>query len=199
MSNLFPSLSNLLATDMNTPISPATLIAILTSPPFIPLPSSLNLRDLGMLPNSPIAPGLIYRSGAIHSIPSSSLATLNLDKILDLRSAREVAANSNPEIPGVKSVWVAADRAPKAVEMARFVEEGGVGGYRDMYMDILEVYRSSFKAGLHWILGHEKGRGGMLFHCTGISTSLTLPLHYEHISPIHFIPSRNSKYSLPQT
>ncbi|KAH7389594.1 protein-tyrosine phosphatase-like protein [Phaeosphaeria sp. MPI-PUGE-AT-0046c] len=182
MSHPSPSLLAFLALDMNTPIPPSDLEPILASPPFIPLPSFLNLRDLGLLPSSPVPPGLVYRSGAIHSIPTASLGTLNLSMILDLRSARERTANPTSEIPGVENVWVAGDRKPKALEMGGFMEDGGVEGYREMYMDILEVYKSSFRTCLNWIIHDRKGRGGMLFHCTagkdrtGVLSALLLSL-----------------------
>jgi hypothetical protein len=93
--------------------------------------------------------------------------------VLDLRSKREVEMNPDPKIEGIESVWMDWDegKMPKAVEMERFTENGGMDGYRDMYLDVLGVYTESFKAGFNWILRRERGEieGGMLFHCTGKS------------------------------
>ncbi len=109
--------NDLLLTDMASPLDPTTVTNILSKPPFIAIPGALNLRDLGLLPNSPIPPGLIYRSGAINGISAKDLASLNIRMILDLRSLREVLRDPTKAVDGVENVHVEAARVPRAVGM----------------------------------------------------------------------------------
>ncbi|KAF1970475.1 hypothetical protein BU23DRAFT_537858 [Bimuria novae-zelandiae CBS 107.79] len=170
-------------TDINTPIDPTTLTQALHSPPFIPIPGIINLRDLGLFPSSPIAPGLIYRSGALHNLPASSLQALQADRgiklILDLRSARERDRSPDPVIEGVQNIWLESSRAPQDVDLSRFVAQGGRERFKEMYLDVLEAYEGSVRAVLEWVRG---GKGAVLVHCTagkdrtGVLAALLLAL-----------------------
>jgi len=171
-----PSLSSsdldvLLETDMNVPLDPSVVQTILSHPPFITLPGALNIRDLGLLPNSPIAPGLIYRSGAIHAVSPTALSNLGIKMILDLRSEREVKAHPDPVVDGVQNVWMPGRKAPRAIDLGRFVEERGVRAYTEMYLEILEIYAPSVLAAME---GIREGKGPVLFHCTGMSFAVLL-------------------------
>ena len=154
--NTYPLLP-LCRTPMSTPISSAPLTAALSAPPFIPLASSLNIRDMGLLPAAPIPAALIYRSGTLPPTPSPSysstpsLSTLNPSLILDLRSARETLASPDPIIPGAQNVSIEPVRRPASVDLAAFAKNGGRAGYVAMYMDILDVYRGSWRVGLEWV------------------------------------------------
>jgi protein-tyrosine phosphatase len=86
---------------MNTYI-PDTFIPVLTG--------QHNFRDLGgILANDGrrIRPGLLYRSGDLHSITDEDIKTLTrlgLAMIIDFRSPREYEKRPNREIPGVKEI-----------------------------------------------------------------------------------------------
>lgn len=153
-------------TPMSTPISSASLTATLSAPPFIPIASSLNIRDIGRFPSSPIPATLIYRSGTLPSSPSP-LSTLNISLILDVRSARETLASPEPIIPGAQNAWIEPVRRPVSVDLAAIAKNGGREVYIAMYMDILDVYRRSWRVGLEWVLNWREGDGGIVVHCTG--------------------------------
>jgi len=58
-------LDALAATDVREAIPPAALLPALTSPPFIPTRSLINLRDVGAVPGSAVPPRRFYRSGVM--------------------------------------------------------------------------------------------------------------------------------------
>jgi hypothetical protein len=178
-------LPSLLAADMNTLIDPVTVNQVLTSPPFISLPGALNIRDLGLLPGSPIPPGLLYRSGAIHSIPPSSLSTLGIKAIFGLRSKSECEMQPNPEVEGVENFWFSPTRNPSSRDMHAFIENGGTSAYTAMYLEILDIHAPSIKAVLEWL---KDGKGAMLFHCTG-----TLYLFFHFFSLYSYVTHPDHK------
>jgi protein tyrosine/serine phosphatase len=164
-------LHDLIHTDINTSIPNPILTEALKQPPFIPIPGIINIRDLGALPDSPIRHNLLYRSGALHKLPASSLVALKDDlgikMILDLRSEREIARSPNPTIEGVKNMHFESLRVPSAIDMESFVEERGKKGYVEMYAEVLEIHKPSVRAALEWM--RDAGTP-MLFHCTGMSS-----------------------------
>ncbi|OAL48638.1 hypothetical protein IQ07DRAFT_82691 [Pyrenochaeta sp. DS3sAY3a] len=174
-----PSLETVISTDMNAPIPPSIYTPLLSSPPFIPLPSTLNTRDLGLLPSSPIPPGLLYRSGAIHAAAPTTLSSLPIKMILDLRTAREQARDPTPAIPGVVNLHFGSAAPPSPVQMADFVADGGATAYAAMYIEILDLYAPSFRAAITWL---RDERSPLLFHCTagkdrtGVLAALLLSL-----------------------
>jgi hypothetical protein len=158
-------------TEVFTPIPASTLHSVLSNPPFVPVPDTFNVRDLGLIPGSPIRPGLVYRSGGFLRglSPEGAAAisgTLGVKKMYDLRSVREHERQPDPEIQGVEGVWVKPGEEDAVVGLADFVEGEGEKGYVLMYLDVLKVYRGAIRAVLE---GVRDGRGeeGILFHCTG--------------------------------
>lgn len=135
-------LKELVETDMQLEIPKPLLFQVLSNPPFVPVPGIINLRDLGMIPSSPIRRGLIYRSGALHNVPPSSLTQLKdglgLKLILDLRTEREITRSPNPTMDGVHNMHFDSLRAPTPIAMEKFVEEGGRNGYVEMYVTHLD-------------------------------------------------------------
>ncbi|CAO2658668.1 Nn.00g063910.m01.CDS01 [Neocucurbitaria sp. VM-36] len=162
---------------MSTPLPASTTTSILSAAPFICIPGIINIRDLGLLPSSPIAPGLLFRSGAIHTAAASSpddIASLGVNMVLDLRTEGEVKRGADPVVEGVG--------VPSPIGnlvMSDFIEEGGVKAYTAMYLEVLEVYAPSFKRALEWL---RDERSGILFHCTagkdrtGVLAALLLSL-----------------------
>ncbi|KAF2035522.1 hypothetical protein EK21DRAFT_84573 [Setomelanomma holmii] len=162
MPNFFPN-ADFLKTDMNIPLNNGTIHEILSAQPFIPLPKAINIRDLGLLPHSPIPPSLIYRSGSLSSVTPPSLFNLNIKTILDLRSESEVQRHPNP----VPSVWIPFTKAPSPIGMSKFVEEDGVKAYKEMYCEIAEICAPGFRRAFEWVRGWVVIDGGMVVHCTG--------------------------------
>ncbi|KAK4122338.1 hypothetical protein N657DRAFT_647024 [Parathielavia appendiculata] len=163
-------LLTLCQTDAFTPIPEATLHSIFSNPPFVPIPDTFNARDLGLLPGSPIRPGLIYRSGGFfRGLSPEGAATiagkLGVKKMFDLRSVREHERQPDPNIDGVEGVWVKPGEEDAVVVLEDFLDGEGEKGYVAMYLDVLQVYRDGIRA----VLEHVRdGRGeeGLLFHCT---------------------------------
>ncbi|KAH7401610.1 protein-tyrosine phosphatase-like protein [Pyrenochaeta sp. MPI-SDFR-AT-0127] len=172
-------LKGLLSIDMNTPIDPGIINEVLGSPPFVQIPNIINLRDLGLIPSSPIAAGLIFRSGAIHSASPTSITTLGVKLIVDLRSEREVQRDPTPAIDGIVNINIPSTEPPSPVNMADFTVDGGVKAYTAMYLEILSIYTPAFKAALRHLVNNQTP---FLFHCTagkdrtGVLAALLLSL-----------------------
>ncbi|GAB1313966.1 Tyrosine specific protein phosphatases domain-containing protein [Madurella fahalii] len=183
-------LLNLAQTDVTRPLPPSVLLAALQQPPFVSLPGSFNTRDLGLLPGSPIRPGLVYRSGGFLApnlpaeAPAAIVGKLGIKRIFDLRSAKEHERQPDPAIAGAETVWTRPGEEDGVIKVEDFVEEGGAKGYAEMYMDLLRVYAGAFKAVLEYVRDCEaQGEsGGFMFHCTagrdrtGIMAGLLLSL-----------------------
>lgn len=187
-------------THVTKPIPKESIFAALATPPFLYIPGTFNTRDLGLLPltspSSPnsedgqqpqpqrkvggIRPGLVYRSGGFFpnggfddAAKTLLVKQLGIRKIFDIRSVREHASAPDPEIPGVKGVWIGegAMEREATVDLKNFVEGKGERGYVKMYMDVLAGYKSVIGALLRSLLedsGKEGGEGPepILFHCT---------------------------------
>lgn len=162
-----PDLLEIAATPIIHAIPDNILAKALAAPPFVSIPGALNLRDLGLLTPPRVKPGLVYRSGALKTIPKASVnllkSQLNLSKIYDFRTEGERKKHPDPEVPGVESVWLNYTELPPRAVPADFKANGGVDGYRKMYDDVLRVHASSFKT----VLTHLRDHPGhpILYHC----------------------------------
>jgi hypothetical protein len=167
-------LSSILATPIQSRIPPTVVKEILSQPPFLPIPGTLNIRDISVPPY--VHQGLIYRSGVLgHITPAgkSSLAEqYGIRTIFDLRTRAERYRSPIPDLNGVETVWVpsTADAATgtqvmKHIEPRDFIEEDGKNGFLKMYSNILDSHKDPFKAVLIHL--RDKKEGGILFHCTG--------------------------------
>jgi hypothetical protein len=158
-----PDLNGLIQTPIGTPLPSNILSEILTNPPFISLPQALNLRTISYPPF--LQPNLIFRSGTLSHLPSSSLLTLkntyNITTIFD----------PPPRIEGVEIIWIpsvnGAGGAPKREILREFAREGVVKVVVPMYRKMLETHREVFKGVFEWLREGGLGGGGLLFHCTG--------------------------------
>ncbi|KAK3985032.1 tyrosine-protein phosphatase [Cladorrhinum sp. PSN332] len=166
------SLAGLAQTDVTTPIPSSLLAPALSSPPFLTLPGTFNTRDLGLIPGSPIKPGLIYRSGGFFmagpSLPSEAKTILSdklkIKKVFDLRSVREHGQAPDPDFgQGIEGVWEKPDELDAVVELSEFVEGLGENGYVSMYADVLKVYHGAIRKVLEAV---RDGECPILFHCT---------------------------------
>jgi hypothetical protein len=171
-------------TDASSPLPPSAISTILSQPPFILVPGTFNVRDLGLIPGSPIRPGLLYRSGGFLSdFPAEGRTVLKdglkITKMFDLRSEREHVARPDPEVDGVEVVWEMPEDEDAVVAVEDFVEGEGEKGYVKMYLDVMKVYRAGIRRVLEFVRDGEEREVGLV-HCTGESSghvsSLSLTL-----------------------
>ncbi|KAF4841818.1 Tyrosine-protein phosphatase [Colletotrichum siamense] len=149
-------LASLSETDVRNPIPPEELLPALTSPPFIPSTSLINVRDLGAVPGSAILSGLAYRCGTLE------LAATDPQALAWLSASNERAPD--PQIDGVENIWFDSTSVDLPPVLDEFVEGGGEVGLRKEYLKVLDIYRRTFYA----VLEHIRDRPGepFLFHCT---------------------------------
>ncbi|KAL2133740.1 hypothetical protein VTI74DRAFT_1820 [Chaetomium olivicolor] len=181
-------------------LPPSSLSTALSQPPFVALPDTFNTRDLGLVPNSPIRPRLIYRSGGFFAglSPEGKDALVNqlgVTKIFDLRSAREHDRRPDPEVDGVEVVWVRPEEKEgeeqQEVGFEEFVEGQGERGYVRLYLDVLRSYKPGIRRVLEFVrdaTGNEAG----LIHCTagrdrtGVVAGLLLSLAGASMETVGF-------------
>ncbi|KAL2140277.1 hypothetical protein VTI28DRAFT_4032 [Corynascus sepedonium] len=178
-------------TDVFNPLPATSLEAVLSSPPFVPVPGTFNARDLGLVPGSPIRPGRLYRTGVFSSASSSSSSStadsrselepglgLGVGRMFDLRTAGERARRPEPVVDGVEAVWIAPDEGGEAAPGLKDFEEGeGEKGVVRMYLDVMRLYRRGIKRLLEQV-GEGWDRGALLFHCNGELFMFPFVLHF---------------------
>lgn len=161
-------LAKLALTDIQEPLTAETVEQALKSPPFIPIPSALNLRDIGLSTPGKIKPNLIFRSGALTSWPGSSKALLatqyHVTTIFDLRHERERQRMPSPVIQGIETVWVPPSATPNPVKLEDYIPNGGTTGFADMYEEVATIYAPAYSGILRHVI--EKPKDPFLFHCT---------------------------------
>ena len=161
-------LAKLAALDGLAPIPPQQVAEALAGPPFIPIPSALNLRDIGLSGANKIKPGLIFRSGGLTTWPDSSkqlLATqYHITTIFDLRSEGERVRQPSPEIEGIETVWLPPTNIPERLDLQIFVANGGADGYASNYEEVARIYAPAFARVFRHII--DKPGEAFLFHCT---------------------------------
>jgi len=161
---------DLIKTPIGTPLPEAEVRKVLLKSPFIPIPDASNMRDIGLVPNSPIRPGLIFRSGALASLSASSVpllhSELKLKAIFDIRVEHERNRHPDPDVDGVQNVWIRLERDQRRFRPDEFVEDGGVPGFLELYDEILHLYAPLYKALLEFL--RDRPGEAVLFHCTGM-------------------------------
>jgi protein tyrosine/serine phosphatase len=177
-----PELSALLKMTIREPLPEDAVNRILSAPPFLQVPLALNLRTISA---PSLAPGIIYRSGALSHLPPSSLSLLksdhNITTIFDLRSRNERERSAAPQIDGIETIWVPSTIDIESVVMgagsvegqskpalhdvkpADFVANNGIDGYIAMYGNVLKTHINAYQAVFERL---RDGEGGVLFHCT---------------------------------
>ncbi|KAK2730568.1 hypothetical protein CKAH01_02396 [Colletotrichum kahawae] len=161
-------LARLSETDVRSPIPPEKLLPALTSPPFIPSTSLINVRELGAVPGSAILSGLAYRCGTLElaTTDPQALSWLSgsVKRIFDIRSPGERERAPDPHIDGVENTWFDSTSVDLPPLLDEFVEGGGEVGLRKEYLKVLDIYRRTF----HAVMEHIRDRPGepFLFHCT---------------------------------
>ncbi|CAI7672860.1 unnamed protein product [Penicillium pancosmium] len=157
---LLASLANI---PINEPIPTSKLTIALSQPPFIALPGSMNIRDLGTFAPGYVKPLSVFRSGRLDSIPESSRSLLRsqlqLSHIFDFRYPEE-ATSALCEIDGINLVSCPAD-----VRL-----EHSPASFTDLVEEHNRVRtflnRTSFKRIFEALKVAKEGQA-VLFHCTG--------------------------------
>ncbi|KAI0473145.1 protein-tyrosine phosphatase-like protein [Xylariaceae sp. FL0804] len=188
-------LLQLAETDVKEAIPKEQYGPVLMSPPFIYVDGTFNTRDLGLVPGSPLRANFAIRSGALGHLTDNGKAVLTgklgVRRVFDLRSPEERARMPDPALElddgggsgvggGVEATWIESLRPDSTPDLARFARGRGEDGYRDMYLEVLDVYRRSWRA----VLEHVRDRPGdpFLVHCTagrdrtGVLSGLLLKL-----------------------
>ncbi|KAI1380663.1 protein-tyrosine phosphatase-like protein [Hypoxylon crocopeplum] len=141
---------------------------VLTSPPFVFVDGTFNTRDLGLVPGSRLRAGYAFRSGALFQLTDNGKAVLEgklgVKRVFDLRSPEERRAAPDPELGGVENTWIQSSRPDSTPDLDHFVVGGGEDGYREMYLEVIDVYRESWKAILEHI--RDRPQDPFLVHCT---------------------------------
>ncbi|KID67000.1 Tyrosine-protein phosphatase [Metarhizium brunneum] len=183
-------LASLAAVPIEDPIDPDTLETVLSGPPFVILPGSLNIRDVGAYAPGYIKPGLVYRSGTLDFIPEAyrSLlrSQLGVSTVFDFRRGDEVKRRLC-DIDGIQVISCPFQDGQVDnvdVDLAAFVPPDGEvvsKGYRDMYSVILEGYTTGYRKVFEALKSADRNHA-VLFHCmggkdrTGVMSALVLDL-----------------------
>ncbi|CAH0035922.1 unnamed protein product [Clonostachys rhizophaga] len=183
-------LAQLAATPLKESIPAEALQDALSRPPFVALPGSFNVRDVGAYSAGYVKPRVIFRSGMLDNIPEASWpilrSELGLSKIYDFRRADEVRVPlcntdgidviSCPYNDGSKD-------APDFVSAVFAISNSATvdKAYADLYDVILRGHVSGYKQ-VFEKLKTAKEDDAVLFHCTagkdrtGIMTALIFDL-----------------------
>jgi protein tyrosine/serine phosphatase len=160
-------LLKLAETDVRITIPEADTTTILSTPPFLTVSGTFNMRDIGRVSGSPMRPNYAFRSGLLENLETNDFTTLaqkyGIKWIFDLRSEEEQTRSPDPDIIGIKNVWLPTT-PDDSVDVSNFITGGGEEGYRKMYMDVMETHSRVFKA----LLKHVRDRAEepFLIHCT---------------------------------
>jgi hypothetical protein len=171
-------LDALSAWDVRQPIPASTLAPVLSAPPFIPIPSLVNARDIGAVPGSAIAPNRIYRCGVLDAAGRDPQATIWLGncvtRVFDLRRADERQTARDPSVLGVKNVWRETEGEELKLSVAEFAQGAGVPAWARQLMSVVHTYKPIFRE----VLEHVRDRPTepFLFHCTGTYASHLLKI-----------------------
>ncbi|KAH7148739.1 protein-tyrosine phosphatase-like protein [Dactylonectria macrodidyma] len=150
------------------PIPADMLQRAITSPPFIPSQSLINIRDLGAVPGSRLAKGRFYRSGTLDEVSQDPeaiawLAT-HVKRIFDLRRGPERGRNPSPVIPGVENVWHDLAGRYSTPPLEEFAVGEGDAAWRHQYLAVTSVYKPTIRAVLENV--RDRPTEPFLFHCT---------------------------------
>ena len=146
-------------------ISPLELKPALATPPFVQNCPLLNVRDLGLVPDSGIRPGLVYRCGMMSDdVETATWLQNNVKAIFDLRHAAEAARMPDPQPEGVQYVRLETVGKFDRLNLEEFGEGDGSAAWKKRYLEILELYAPTIQA----VLAHLRDAGTpFVIHCGG--------------------------------
>lgn len=155
--------------DIRHPLPADSVGAALSSPPFIPSASLINVRDLGAIPGSVLPPGRFYRSGNLSRAAADpdALAWLeaHVTRVFDLRKPAERAQSPSPAVPGVENVWREQSGAYPTPGLDAFAVGDGSAEWRAQYLIVLDMYAPTIRAIMEHV--RDRPKEPFLFHCTG--------------------------------
>ncbi|CAM1500890.1 Fc.00g100520.m01.CDS01 [Cosmosporella sp. VM-42] len=161
-------LESLSATDVRDPIPMETLGPILTSTPFIPTRSLINIRDVGAVPGSALPTGRIFRCGTLEMAAKDPDAqawlAANIKRVFDLRKEVERVHSPSPDIPGVLNIWFDQEGTYPAPKLEDFANGEGDSAWKVQYMAVANVYKPTIRAVLEQV--RDRPTEPFLFHCT---------------------------------
>lgn len=167
-----PSREDILAlvqTDVRSVIPEASLLPLLTTSPFIPTRSLVNIRDVGAVPGSALPDQRAYRCGALGFAAEDpeAIAWLSghVKKVFDFRKGPERAKNPDPEIPGVVNVWHDTEGVYPTPDLAAYVADGGAPAWGVQLLNVALMYKPTIRALLEHVRDHPEEP--FVFHCTG--------------------------------
>lgn len=175
-------IASVINTPIEDPIPPETLESILSNPPFISLPGSMNIRDIATYMPGYIKPGIIFRSGSLDYIAESSRpllrSQLGLSKVFDFRRNDEV---KRPlcQVEGLEVVscpFLDGAEANTDTDLSAFVVKEGetvTRGYREMYDVILKGYTTGYRRVFEALKTANKSDNAVLYHCAGTDHPFT--------------------------
>ncbi|GKZ84920.1 hypothetical protein AnigIFM56816_010480 [Aspergillus niger] len=183
-------LSTIARTPIDEAIAPELLTSALLKTPFVNVPGTFNIRDVGAFAPLHVKPKLIFRSGVLDLTNESSRlrirSELGICKVFDFRRADEVKEPPF-QVDGIELFscpYKDGSEAPSPPVISNFVPTNGKAfshGYRSMYEDILEGYTTGFRKVFNALRTASPGEA-VLFHCTagkdrtGVMAALILDL-----------------------
>ncbi|KAK7444402.1 hypothetical protein CaCOL14_005419 [Colletotrichum acutatum] len=138
--------------DVHDPIPSELLQQALSTPPFLPVPELINIRDLGAVPGSGV------RQEALKWLAA------NVKQVFDVRTSAEREKHADPHVAGVANTWLESAGVHTPPDLNDFVEAGGEVGLRKEYLKVLDLYRPIYRAILEHV--RDKPDDPFLFHCT---------------------------------
>ncbi|KAK8089742.1 hypothetical protein PG997_004703 [Apiospora hydei] len=183
MSNV-SELRKLAETHTAQEISKEQYVPVITNPPFVFVDGTFNTRDLGLVPGSPIRAGFIYRSGALTALTDNGKAVmsgkLGIKRVFDVRSPRSGKRVQIPKSRVLKIRGIGTHSQTPYPTWKSSSQELARRGYKDMYLEVIEVYSTVWKD----ILEHIRDRPSdpLMYHCTagrdrtGVISGLLLTL-----------------------
>ncbi|KAJ5318606.1 Protein-tyrosine phosphatase active site protein [Penicillium atrosanguineum] len=165
-------LASLANTPLSEPIPSDQLTLALSQPPFVALPGSMNIRDLGTFAPGYVKPRTVFRSGRLDSIYECNLpllrSQLQISRIFDFRLPGE-AKSELYEIEGIEVILCPASdhtQIPRTVFTDLASEEGRVQIFLSQYVRKLHEHKDGYKNIFEALKTAEEGQA-VLFHCTG--------------------------------
>ncbi|KAJ5646878.1 hypothetical protein N7490_003250 [Penicillium lividum] len=176
------NVTDILNTDIRTPIPESIVSKIITLPPFVIVPGVSNFRDLS---HNELRPGYAYRSGNLSDIEEKGksilVEDLGITTIFDLRNQGERERAPSPEIDGIETIWMPYGARPASLNLKDFSPDDQCAtGFVKMYMGILNAAKPIFTEVFSHI--RDEPNDPFIFHCsagkdrTGVLSALILLL-----------------------
>lgn len=159
----------LATTDTRLALPLESLLPVLSTSPFIPTRSLINIRDAGAVPGSALPAARFYRCGTLDAAAKDPDAvawlSANVTKVFDLRRGPERARGPDPVIPGIENVWFDTEGEYPAPELPKFAVDDGKPAWATQMLSVALMYKPTIRAILEHV--RDSPKEPFLFHCTG--------------------------------